>query len=609
MSHDWITQNYDYLERDGLYIQKGYTSIAYSDGHELERKIYRFVKHATDRSTTSNELHSRCTDWATTYHLNPGRSNLLRPFEGYLRGKNVLELGCGCGAITRFLGESKAKVVAVEGSAMRASIAARRCEELKNVTVLCEKILDLPCPKQQFDVVTLIGVLEYARLFSDTDDPIQSTLECAQAFLKPGGCLFLAIENRFGLKYFAGGAEDHLGHPMAGIQGEYTDNSPATFSRKELTHRLNQAGFTDLDLHLPFPDYKLPTLMVHPSGITDPDFVLGALLQESVAGDVMASQYRNFSMQAAWPGVHDAGLTPDLANSFLFVCWKQSSGQVVPQEDLARYYGQRVSLKEYMKEVLFRREGEDIKVRRRKIVPDGSTPKGPFNHVLEDEDYVPAQTCHNRIVQALSRLGWGIRDFAEAVRPWVHKLQSLAQRDETGQKVVSGRWYDLIPANALDVGGDIIPFDQEWAVQGDRYIPLEFLVFRGLYFSVARLTTCSRPRADVPYQTAAVCGAVMMELGLEFDAKHIAACWVIEGELQKQILGTAHGVSFEQVAEGELPIRFDYEQLMAHIGSLQEKQKQLKDEVQQAQSETLQYKEKVRRLEHIVEKLHAGLTS
>lgn len=603
MTEAWITDNYTFSQKDSLFIKEDYASIAYSDGHEMERKLYRYVRSASDRSVASTELLAKCEDWPTTYHLSAGRSNLFRPFEGFFNGKKVLELGCGCGAITRFLGESGADVVAVEGSAMRASIAAKRCEDLDNVTVMCEKILDLPCPEGQFDVVTLIGVLEYARMFSDSADPIHETLARAYSMLRPGGCLVLAIENRFGLKYFAGGNEDHLGHPMAGIQGEYTANSPVTFSRKELAQRLEAASFTDLDLHLPFPDYKLPTLMVHGPALDAPDFALDALLEESVIYDVHSSQYVNFSMQSAWEGVHTAGLTADLANSFLYFGWKETSCPVVPQEDLARYYGLR-SIKEYMKEIVFRREGDGIVVRRRRLVPDTTEPKGDFTRVLEDEPYIPARTMQSRIVKAVNRLNWTAADFANAVRPWFEHIKSLARADEQGNLVVSGQWYDLIPNNAILLDGKVSPIDQEWRLDKETYLPLDFLVFRGLYFSITRLSQCAVPSSSVPQKSVDVCGAVMLALGIEYDPQSIAKWWDVERLFQSQVFPGSKGIPFERVAAGELPVRYEYSQLMQHITALTRQHEAVCAKLDAVEKEKQVAKQNAQRLEMVVDKLY-----
>uniref|UniRef100_UPI0013D6EEFD class I SAM-dependent methyltransferase n=1 Tax=Pseudomonas viridiflava TaxID=33069 RepID=UPI0013D6EEFD len=134
-------------------------------------------------------------------------------FEHLLKGKSVLEIGAGCGAISRYLGEAGAEVLALEGSPRRAAIAASRTRDLDNVTVLSERFDDFNID-QQFDVITLVGVLEYASMFSADADPAYGMLNRVRKLLKPDGHLFIAIENQLGLKYFAGAPEDHLGIAM-----------------------------------------------------------------------------------------------------------------------------------------------------------------------------------------------------------------------------------------------------------------------------------------------------------------------------------------------------------------------------------------------------------
>ena len=54
-------------------------------------------------------------------------------------GGDVLEIGAGCGAITRYLGECGGNILALEGTPRRAAIASARTRGLDNVTVLSEK--------------------------------------------------------------------------------------------------------------------------------------------------------------------------------------------------------------------------------------------------------------------------------------------------------------------------------------------------------------------------------------------------------------------------------------------------------------------------------------
>lgn len=84
-------------------------------------------------------LPKRSLTGPTQYHLGRGHSSSTSLSE-FIEG-SVLEIGCGCGAITRALGEFGADVVALEGSSLRAEIAATRCRDLGGVTVVCDSFV------------------------------------------------------------------------------------------------------------------------------------------------------------------------------------------------------------------------------------------------------------------------------------------------------------------------------------------------------------------------------------------------------------------------------------------------------------------------------------
>ena len=53
--------------------------------------------------------------------------------------------------------------------------------------------------------------VEYSKGYIGTDDPYVEMIRRIKRHLKPGGQILIAIENRLGLKYFAGCTEDHTG--------------------------------------------------------------------------------------------------------------------------------------------------------------------------------------------------------------------------------------------------------------------------------------------------------------------------------------------------------------------------------------------------------------
>ncbi len=159
----------------------------------------------------------------------------------------------------------------MEGSLTRARIAAERCRDLSNVRVVAEDLLRFET-SERFDYVLLVGVLEYAALFARGETPFASYLRVVSRFLKPEGKLVVAIENQLGLKYFNGCSEDHVAQPFFGVQDLDGCGTVRTFGRRELTSLLSSAGFASTCFYYPFPDYKLPSVVLSESGIADPEF-------------------------------------------------------------------------------------------------------------------------------------------------------------------------------------------------------------------------------------------------------------------------------------------------------------------------------------------------
>lgn len=290
-------------------------TIAYSDGAGVENHLLQVLRQCRDLSSNSGEIRQHIVDWPSEYHLSPLRHVLLRPFP-IGPSDRILELGCGCGAITRYLGETGATVVAVEGSAKRAQIAAERCRDLPNVSVYCDNLVHF-ASMQHFSLVTLIGVLEYAPAFVNHPDPAAVYLSRAASHLSADGRILIAIENQLGLKYFAGCAEDHTGEPFLGIEGRYADSRTRTFGRHDLADRLRTAGLKELDWLFPFPDYKLPQIIVSGAGMADPDFDLATVLARSCSRDYGGKALRSFDEVLARRVAWQNGCLGELANQGL----------------------------------------------------------------------------------------------------------------------------------------------------------------------------------------------------------------------------------------------------------------------------------------------------
>lgn len=465
------------------------SAFSYSDGSEVENRMLQILTLAEDLSSDSAELAAHITDWPTEYHFNCRRANLLRPVANLLQGR-VLEIGAGCGAISRFVGECGAEVLALEGSLLRARVAAERCRDLTNVNVVCDRF-DQFETALKFDAVLLIGVLEYARIFAphDQSDPVQWMLNAAARFLAPGGHLIVAIENKLGLKYFSGCSEDHIGIPYYGVEGLYGDKEAVTFGRKELAGRFLAAGLPKQKLLLPFPDYKIPDVLLDADACNVPAFDVAAFLGLSTGRDYSGAMRVSFSQALGWQALADNRIVPDLANSFLFVCaadevtndvglldsegvlaWSYSSDR---QRALA--VDTRICL-----------DNGGVVVRKMKRYPSESPASGgaEWSQKIDDtSQYVAGE----RLDVVLLRLASGAdrEAFFRRAGSWLAILLQKATLGRGGEASCIADWFchgdavDLIPRNMVCAPDGVLHvFDQEWVAQ--RPIPLSWLIVRGV---------------------------------------------------------------------------------------------------------------------------------
>lgn len=450
---DLEQQGYSLNELSGTWSRAEYKGIAYSDGDLAEQKLANIINEASDLSIFSTELSKHCTDWARLYHLSSARGNILRPFESYLGG-SVLEIGAGCGAISRYLGECGGQVLSLEGSPRRAQIAAARTRDLNNVTILSERFDDFQTD-YRFDVITLIGVLEYASMFSTADDPALGMLQRIRSLLKPNGHLFIAIENQLGLKYFAGAPEDHLGVPMYGIEGRYTKGQPKTFGRRELAELIKQAGFTQSEFLSPSPDYKLPNSITTETGFATREFDSKALVWQNVKKDPQLPAETFFKLEHAWPVVIENGLGMELSNSFL-ISASLDDTPTVPEEVLAYHYstGRKSS---YCKESRFIKTDKEIEVQYNRIKDAPSPPEsGEFRYILpERDDYVRGRVLSEDFFEIAETPNWSIPDFGLFVKTYLKHLEHILQQHnhtitlDNVDLILPGHFIDAVPQNIV----------------------------------------------------------------------------------------------------------------------------------------------------------------
>jgi GT2 family glycosyltransferase len=551
MNHATLLSGLGYKLDDHNYVWRkpDYLGIAYNDGDEIETRIANAIAGAQDISVLSLELRQHCIDWPSLYHLTSARANLMRPFESHFcTDASVLEIGAGCGAITRYLGECGAQVLALEGTPRRAAIARSRTRDLSNVTVLSERFNDF-APNTKFDVVTLIGVLEYANLFTPTANPHLSMLERVRQLLNPKGLLIIAIENQLGLKYFAGAPEDHLGQPMYGIEGRYQPSQPQTFGLKAIKALLHQAGFAQQQFMSPLPDYKLPSSIITESGFANPTFDSGALAWQSARSDPQLPGQTNFSLELAWPEIDKNGLALDLANSFLIAATPEVGQWRIDPSILAFHYSAN-RRPEFCKQTVFIQTGDVVELNvSRMVEPRNGRVQGEIlNQSLEQyvQPYAQGEPLSKRFIKLVTKDDWSLEHLQDYLETWFKILQyqikklgsDLDLKNATVNTLIPGECIDCVAQNIIMTEGQIPAYiDREWT--SDQPIKFGHLIFRQSWMLMQSVSCFSRCIEIHPMTRETFILQVFKLLKLKVSTQDIAIYELLEAQIQ-QTVGSTH---------------------------------------------------------------------
>ncbi|NFR85883.1 MULTISPECIES: class I SAM-dependent methyltransferase [unclassified Clostridium] len=241
-----ITLNYKYYPGVDLY----------SDG-EVEEELLDIVKNYEEKQF--NSIIAERKKWAIMYHLSHIRSNIIEwlPIN---KKQNVLEIGSGCGAITGTLADKSKSVTCIELSKKRSLINAYRNKNKNNIEILVGNFEEIEKDiTEKYDYITLIGVFEYAESYISTERPYENFLKIISKHLKDDGKIIIAIENRLGLKYWAGCKEDHVSKYFESLENYSNTGGVKTFSKNELKNIIESSGINNYKFYYPYPDYKLPT--------------------------------------------------------------------------------------------------------------------------------------------------------------------------------------------------------------------------------------------------------------------------------------------------------------------------------------------------------------
>ncbi len=192
--------------------------------------------------------------------------------------KRALDLGAETGSISQALSSRFEEVYAVEPVQVMIDFMRMRFqqENVDNVILIKSAISALPFSESFFDFIALNGVLGWLPLAEPDKKPdmVQlRTITTLCRLLRPGGFLYIGIENRIGFKQFFGTNDHHAGIPWVGIMprklatlyslkktGESYRNY--LYSARGYRKMLEKSGLVNISIYVAIPGYNEPNFIV-----------------------------------------------------------------------------------------------------------------------------------------------------------------------------------------------------------------------------------------------------------------------------------------------------------------------------------------------------------
>ncbi len=255
---------------------------------ELEEQRLAALNEEAEAEGWRAAIDRNLSGWRWQSVADAGRTHWAHLLD--LRGEErVLDVGCGMGQHTDYLARRVGEVHALDAVWERLRFTATRCrqEGLDNVATCCASALEPPFAPDSFDLIVLIGIVEWLAEWKREGDPraVQvQVLRRLKDLLRPGGRLVVGIENRYGYNMFLG-ARDHTGLRFTSVlprsladqvnrrfatgqflsrrgRAEETPYRTYTYARPGYRSLMADAGLGEPQFYYPYPGYNYPLRLI-----------------------------------------------------------------------------------------------------------------------------------------------------------------------------------------------------------------------------------------------------------------------------------------------------------------------------------------------------------
>lgn len=191
--------------------------------------------------------------------LSSAGQNILNwyPFE---EQDTVLEIGGNLGEVTGAFIDKCKQIVTIEPNINKAKAISERYKTKENLEIIVGNLEQIKL-KEKFDYIVLIGIIGKIEKIIGQKIELSQIIQLLEPYLKENGKFLIAVDNKFGLRYFVGNEDNVLNKKFQSMIGYNNEiNKVETFTKSRLQNILNELGY-NANFYYPLPDYKMPNVI------------------------------------------------------------------------------------------------------------------------------------------------------------------------------------------------------------------------------------------------------------------------------------------------------------------------------------------------------------
>ena len=330
--------------------------------------------------------------------------------------------------------------------------------------------------------------------------PYEQFFKTVKKHLNPNGHVILAVDNRYGLTYFAGSKERLTGKYFEGLEGYGNSDGVCTFSKEAVLTMAKEAGFSSVKTYYPYPNYRYMTALYTDEHLPSPGELNKNLCNFEEERTVL------FNEAAVFDGLIREGRFQEFSNSYLFDLTLEEQKK---EEELLflKYSVERDEKYRIRTEIIKKSDGTKV-VRK---VPYTDAAKAHVENIKHweavlNEQYKEADVSVNKCILTSKGAefeflkgdtledvldGYLEKDdytgFVAEIQKYIEKLEQMMRGKATN--------LDLIFSNIILADGKWNVIDYEWTFEAE--VPLKFIVYRAIALYCEQKKQKSLQSADV----------------------------------------------------------------------------------------------------------------